>query len=138
MLEIMRCYPVTMGVVRLTGAPMDLGGESLPKGTQVMILLYALHHHPDFWDDADQLKPERWFPSSAPKVPFSYVPFLDGSRKCIGRSMAEQQLLTVLTTLVRSVDLRVFGEAVLPSFTIPRFAAPIPFTVARPLPAQRI
>jgi cytochrome P450 len=127
MLEVLRCYPVTMGVVRMTGAPMDLGGESLPKGTQVMILLYALHHHPDFWDEADRFRPERWFPSFAPKVPFSYVPFLDGSRKCIGRSMAEQQLLTILTTLVRSVDLRVFGEAVLPPFMIPRFAAPIPF-----------
>jgi enediyne biosynthesis protein E7 len=135
MLEILRRYPVTMGVVRITGAPMDLGGETLPKGTQVMILLYALHHHPDFWDDADQFKPERWFPSFAAKVPFSYVPFLDGSRKCIGRSMAEQQLLIVLTTLVRTVELRVFGEAVLPPFMIPRFAAPIPFIVMKPLRA---
>ena len=131
MLEILRRYPVTMGVVRTIGQPIDLGGDTLPAGTQVLILLHALHHHPDFWDDGERLQPERWLVPPAPKVPFSYVPFLDGSRKCIGRALAEMQLLTILTTIVRRFDLTVYADAVVPAFMIPRFATSIPFTVAR-------
>jgi cytochrome P450 len=128
-LEILRRYPVSMSVVRRLGKPMVLGGDMLPAGTQVAILLHALHHHPDFWDDPDRLEPERWLSSPAPKVPFSYVPFLDGPRKCIGRAMAEMHLLVVVGAIVRRFDLRVANEAVVPPFLIPRFGRPIPFTV---------
>ena len=126
MLEIFRRYPVTMAAVRMTGKPMVLGGETLASGTQVGILLHALHHHPDFWDSPNELKPGRWIESPAPKVPYSYVPFLDGSRKCIGRAMAEMVWLVVVSTIVRRFDLRVFGEAIVPPFMVPRFARPIP------------
>jgi cytochrome P450 len=129
MLEILRRYPVSMGIVRRTGEPIELGGERLPSGTQVLILLHALHHHPDFWDEPETLKPERWIGSPSPRVAFSYVPFLDGSRKCIGRSMAEMHLLVVLSAIVRRVDVRVFSEPIVPPFMIPRFGAPIPFAV---------
>jgi cytochrome P450 len=129
MLEILRRYPVSMGILRRTGQPIELGGERLSSGTQVLVLLHALHHHPDFWDEPEALKPERWIGSPSPRVAFSYVPFLDGSRKCIGRSMAEMHLLVVLSAIVRRVDVRVFREPIVPPFMIPRFAAPIPFAV---------
>jgi cytochrome P450 len=118
-----------MGIVRRPGEPIELGGERLASGTQVLVLLHALHHHPDFWDEPETLKPERWIGSGSPRVAFSYVPFLDGSRKCIGRSMAEMQLLVLLSAIVRRVDVRVFAEPVVPPFMIPRFSVPIPFAV---------
>jgi cytochrome P450 len=130
MKEILRCYPVTMGAVRVTGADIDSGEERIPARTEVMILLHALHHHPDFWDDPETFEPERWLTAPTPRVPFSYVPFLDGSRKCIGRHMAEMQLLVVVAALVRGFDLRVFGDAVIPPFIIPRFNRPLPFAVS--------
>jgi cytochrome P450 len=129
MLEILRRYPVSMGIVRRTGEPIELGGERLASGTQVLVLLHALHHHPDFWDEPEALKPERWIGSASPRVAFSYVPFLDGSRKCIGRSMAEIHLLVVLGAIIRRADLQVFREPIVPPFMIPRFSAPIPFAV---------
>ena len=135
MLEVLRRYPVTMGAARLTGAPLTIDGETIPAGTQVIVLLHALHHHPDFWDEPWRLKPERWLAAPAPRVPFSYVPFLDGSRKCIGRALAEMQMLVQLTTIVRRVDLTVHREAVVPPFMIPRFAGPIPFSAVAAEPA---
>jgi cytochrome P450 len=131
MLEILRRYPVTVGVVRETGGEIELGGERLPPRTQVLILLHALHHHPDFWDEPERLEPSRWRGTSSPRVPFSYVPFLLGPRKCIGRDAAEHHLFVVLTALVRVFDVEVFGEAVVPPFMIPRFARPIPFALRR-------
>ena len=134
MKEILRCYPVTMGAVRVTGADIDADGERIPANTQVMILLQALHHHPDFWDEPETFRPERWIDAPAPRVPFSYVPFLDGSRKCIGRHMAEMQLLVMVAALVRRFDLQVFGEAVIPPFIIPRFNRPLPFATRAAVP----
>lgn len=126
-LETLRRYPVTMAVIRQTGTPLNIAGDAVPAGAQVMILLHALHHHPDFWNDADVFEPGRWLESQLPAVPYSYVPFLDGSRKCIGRAMAEMHLLIVITTVLRRFDVAVDGEAVVPPFIIPRFATPLPF-----------
>jgi cytochrome P450 len=134
-LEILRIYPVAMGVARQTGAAIKLGGEELPAGTEVMILLHAVHHHPDYWDEPKRLLPSRWADSDAPRVPYSYAPFLDGLRKCIGRSMAEMQLLTILTTIVRNYDVGVFADGVIPPFMIPRFSKPLPFVLQKPLPS---
>ena len=131
MLEILRLYPVSMGISRRTGASLEIGGEQLPAGTEVLIVLYALHHHPDFWDRPGELLPERWMTSAEPKVQFSYLPFLEGPRKCIGRSMAEMQLQIVLSTLLRKYDLNVFADATIPPFMVPRFATPLPFGVRR-------
>lgn len=135
MLEILRMYPVSMGIARRIGAPVKLGEEELPAGTEVMILLHALHHHPDYWDEPGRLMPGRWAASDTPRIPYSYAPFLDGMRKCIGRSMAEMQLLIVLATIVRRYDLGVFADANIPPFMIPRFATQMPFVLQPPLPA---
>jgi cytochrome P450 len=131
MLEILRMYPVSMGISRRTGDPLKIGGEQFPAGTEVLIILFALHHHPDFWNRPTELLPERWAVAAEPKVPFSYAPFLDGPRKCIGRSMAEMQLQVVLSTLLQRYDIQVFADAVIPPFMLPRFAARLPFALRR-------
>jgi cytochrome P450 len=127
-LEIFRRYPVSMGIARVLGEPLDLAGETLPAGTQMLVLLHALHHHPDYWDDPWEIRPERWA-SSQPRVPHSYVPFLLGARKCMGRDMAEQHILLVLAAVIRRFDISVSGDAVIPPFMIPRFAGPMPFSL---------
>jgi cytochrome P450 len=128
-LEIFRRYPVSMGIARQLGEPLEIGGETFPAGTQVLVLLHALHHHPEFWDDPWQIKPERWS-SAQPRVPYSYVPFLLGARKCMGRDMAEQHLLLVLAAVIRRFNIAVFADLDIPPFMIPRFAAPIPFALS--------
>lgn len=126
--EVLRRYPVSMGVVRRAGTHLHVGGEHIAAGSEVMISLYALHHHPQFWgNDALEMKPERWLSSTLPATPYSYVPFLEGPRKCLGRNMAQLQVAVVLAAVVRRFDLRLLAEPTRPPFLIPRFGAPIPF-----------
>ncbi|NJM27177.1 MAG: cytochrome P450 [Pseudanabaena sp. RU_4_16] len=78
MQEVLRMYPVTMAVARRTGAAIEVDGEQIPKGTEVMILLYALHHHPDFWENPETFDPNRWANAIGPCPPYAYIPFLEG------------------------------------------------------------
>lgn len=36
------------------------GGYSVPKGQDVMISVYNIHHSPAVWDDPESFKPERF------------------------------------------------------------------------------
>jgi cytochrome P450 len=126
--EVLRRYPVAMGVFRRLGAPLDVGGERLPAGAEVAILPYALHHHPAFWSDPERFDPTRWDASAEPRVPFSYIPFLVGPRKCLGQPLAEYLFSLVVTCLLRRIDLDLLVErADLNTFLIPRFTADLPF-----------
>ena len=130
MREVLRRYPVAMGIFRRLGAPLQVGGELLPPGTEVAILTYALHHHPDFWDEPARFDPDRWQRHPEPRVPFSYIPFLVGPRQCMGRHLAEWIFLLVVSTIVRNADVEVLvREADLTPFVIPRFGVQLPFSV---------
>jgi cytochrome P450 len=130
MREVLRRYPVAMCVFRRLGAPLDVGGERLPRGAEVAILPYALHHHPDYWEEPARFDPDRWRRDPEPRVPFSYIPFLVGPRQCMGRHLAEWVFLVVVATIVRRADLEVLVDgADLTEFVVPRFGAPLPFRV---------
>lgn len=130
--EALRLYPVSTGIFRQTGAPLELDGERIPTGTQVIILPYALHRHPDYWDEPQAFIPDRWSRSTPAHTPFAYIPFLIGPRKCIGQPQAELELLIRVSTIVRAVDVDVDAEsAALTPFLLPRFVTDLPFRVTR-------
>jgi len=131
MREVLRLYPVTQTVSRRLGAPLVLGGETHPEGTEVLILLSALHHHPDHFDDPERFDPDRWNADPPPpKLPGAYVPFLDGPRKCIGRHLAETQFVVVLHALMSGADfVRERDDIPLTPFAVPRFRGPLPVVV---------
>jgi cytochrome P450 len=59
-LEAQRKHVVSLGVVRRTGEPLTIDGITIPSGTEVVILLQALHHVPAFWPRPFEFRPERW------------------------------------------------------------------------------
>jgi len=133
--EVFRRYPVAMGVVRRTGAPIEMGTLNIPAGSEVMIILYALHHHPDYWDEPEVFNPDRWRIAPQPKTPGSYVPFLAGPRQCVGKHLAELHFGVVLSVLLRHCDIAALDHTVqMTPYLIPRFDRAIPFMVGhRPL-----
>ncbi|WP_080056170.1 cytochrome P450 [Spirosoma aerolatum] len=120
MKEIMRVYPVTMAVARRFGESMTVDGITIPKGQEALILLHALHHHPDFWENPDQFEPRRW--QAEPSVPYTYVPFLNGPRKCIGQHLAELNFVIVLNAFLQTYSVEIFDPNIrLATFMMPRF-----------------
>lgn len=127
--ETLRLYPVAMGIYRQIGKPIEVDGERIPTGTQVVVLPYALHRHPEYWDEPHTFDPRRWTRST---LPFAYIPFLIGPRKCLGQPLAELELLIRVSTILRAVDLDVdVDSAPVTPFLLPRFATDLPFRVTR-------
>ncbi|WP_247235227.1 cytochrome P450 [Telluribacter sp. SYSU D00476] len=130
MREVFRCYPVSMGVSRRTGEELRVGELTLPAGQEVLILLHALHHHPDYWDQPDTFDPDRW--KEEPRFPYAYVPFLKGPRHCIGRHLAELNFVLVLNAILQRFDIQVHDHEVpLAPYMMPRFERELTCTMAR-------
>nr|AUT13964.1 cytochrome P450 CYP6ER1 variant vL [Nilaparvata lugens] len=86
--EMLRKYPAAPVLIRLCVKDFILpNGFLIRKGTQVMIPVYALQKDPKYFPQPDKFEPER-FSKRAPIheiVPFSFIPFGEGPRYCIGK-----------------------------------------------------
>jgi cytochrome P450 family 4 len=57
----------------------------VPKGTDVNIFVYAVHHNPDVFPNPEQFDPERFMDGyDLRKSPYEYIPFSAGQRNCVG------------------------------------------------------
>lgn len=64
-------------------------GLVVPKGTNVIIPLNAIHHDEQFYDNPDKFDPEMHFSpeKKAARNPYAFMPFGIGPRNCIGESI---------------------------------------------------
>jgi cytochrome P450 len=103
--EALRLYPPIFAFGRQTLRPLELGGHTLPAGTNLLLSPYTLHRRPDIFPDPDRFDPDRFAPESEANRPrFSYLPFGSGPRFCIGSHFAQMEALVVLATLGRYVN----------------------------------
>jgi cytochrome P450 len=97
--ETLRLYPPAAFASRTALAADTLCGREVRKGDTVMLPFYALHRSHLHWEDPDQFRPDRFMDRS--KIDrFTYLPFGDGPRICIGASFAIQEAVIVLATLL--------------------------------------
>lgn len=58
--ESMRLYPIANRLERVSKTSVEIGGVTIPKGTVVMIPVFAIHHNPELWPNPEEFKPERY------------------------------------------------------------------------------
>ena len=96
--ESMRLYPVAPFLTRIQQKDLDTQhGYTIKKGQIVLISIYAMGRNDSNFSNADNFIPERWERSQDGKLKgvsnsFASLPFGFGSRSCIGKKMAEQQM----------------------------------------------
>ena len=92
--ESMRLYPPGWLLTRRALDEDEIGGYHVPPGTNLFISPYIVHRHPQFWDDPEQFRPERFAPEQAASRPQgAYLAFSMGPRNCIGEAMAMQEMI---------------------------------------------
>ena len=78
-----------------------IDGYTIPANTNLFIYIYALHHHPDFWETPEKFIPERFLDENRKKIiRHSYIPFGIGPRNCIAGYTAIKQAQVILAELL--------------------------------------
>ena len=96
--ESLRKYSNVPTVVRLASESCDVGSYHIPKGSTIMVNMQGVHHNPKFWPEPLTYKPERHL---EPYKPYTFLPFVEGPRMCIGQYLSFLESKCVLTMLLR-------------------------------------
>ncbi len=51
--ESLRLYPPVSVNGRVLASPTKFGNYEMPEGTVAVAIIYAVHHHPDFWENPE-------------------------------------------------------------------------------------
>ena len=126
--ETLRRHPPATAGLRSLQKDIEILGHKVPAGVFVLVSQKTLHHHPKYWDNPDTFDPDR-FLGNKEIVPYTYVPFIVGPRRCLGKNFAileikiflsiwlsrmifeklpdcEEEIVTEQSLLVRVVDNR--------------------------------
>ncbi|MGB3278103.1 MAG: cytochrome P450 [Pseudorhodobacter sp.] len=97
--ETLRLYPPAAFLSRTAQVADEICGREIKPGDTVVLPIYALHRHHMLWENPDRFDPSRF---ADPKAidRFSYLPFGDGPRICIGANFALQEAVIILATLL--------------------------------------
>lgn len=107
--EALRKYSVVPIVTRETVKDVALGDGKyfVPQGTRMMILIQGVHHRADLWPAPQAYQPERFLDTMP--APFTFLPFIDGPRNCLGQHLALLETKIVLATLAQRFRFEAVG-----------------------------
>ena len=100
--ETMRLYPPIWGLIRVASEADTIGGKEIRPGDRVVLFAYGAHHNPEFWEEPEAFRPERFMGDAVKKRrPYTYLPFGGGKRSCIGGAMSQVENALALSILLR-------------------------------------
>lgn len=95
--------------------PLIVDGHVIPRGTDLCVSTYALHHNPDYFLDPYAYKPERWLEADVERkqtMNKAFAPFSIGYRSCAGKSVAYMEITLAIAKTFFYFDFeRAPGEA---------------------------
>jgi len=76
---------------------------------------YAIHHNPEYFPDPDKFDPERFSDEDKDNIlSYTYLPFGDGPRKCIGNRFALMETKILIAHLLQKFTLKTTEKTVEP------------------------
>lgn len=86
---------------------MNFRGYNLPKNTNVIPLLHAVHMNPEDWEDPEAFRPERFLSEDHKTFvkPGHFMPFGKGRRECLGDKLAERQFFLFFSSILHTMDI---------------------------------
>ncbi|ODM88764.1 Cytochrome P450 9e2 [Orchesella cincta] len=103
--EVLRKFP---GAARLDRVCMKdyrdpETGLFVPKNTAVVIPVHAIHNDKRYYENPEKFDPEHFTPEKkAERSPYSYLPFGQGPRNCIGKRFAIIESQAAIANLVHN------------------------------------
>src|SRR5436190_15286527 len=104
--EVLRLWPPGPAAPRRSIAPSELHGMTIPAGRMVLYSAYVTGRLPELWPDPERFDPARWARGAPGPLPYSFVPFGGGPRRCIGFALATLELQVMAIRLAQQVEWR--------------------------------
>lgn len=102
--ESVRLYPPAVAAIRRAKVDTQLGDFTLPRGTELLIPIIAIHHDQTLWgQDANEFNPARFGlgVAQAAKHPMAFMPFGLGARRCVGQNLAVLQAKLAIAMILQ-------------------------------------
>jgi len=126
--ETLRLYPPAPLFARACIKEHTIGTKKqivIPKGTNIIVVDYALHRREDLWPRPLEFDYTRWLrdPTTGFKSklahPFAYLPFASGQRNCIGQNFALLEARIMLAMFVQRCNFEIIpGQKIVPDVKI--------------------
>ncbi|KAK3578380.1 hypothetical protein CHS0354_025474 [Potamilus streckersoni] len=101
--ETLRLHPTGFFTCRLIKEDMEVGNSRIPAKTNVAISMFVMGRNPSLTLDPDRFHPQRWLKDSTDLDQFyQNVPFGFGPRMCLGRKVAEMEIMLFVLQFCRS------------------------------------
>ncbi|XP_023057296.1 cytochrome P450 11B1, mitochondrial [Piliocolobus tephrosceles] len=102
--ETLRLYPVGLFLERVVSSDLVLQNYHIPAGTLVRVFLYSLGRNPALFPRPERYNPQRWLDIRGSGRNFYHVPFGFGMRQCLGRRLAEAEMLLLLHHVLKHLQ----------------------------------
>lgn len=97
---------------------------TLPKGTWLIVPTYSIHRDADYFPNPDTFDPDRFLATAeARRTPFTYLPFGEGPRVCLGDRFGLQEVRLTLIALLTKFHFKLNGKTDVPIQLLPQVFA---------------
>ncbi|XP_036143626.1 cytochrome P450 9e2-like [Monomorium pharaonis] len=120
--EALRKYPPVVFLDRLCTKKYELSPAQpgcknviLEPDTLLMFPVYAIHHDPKYFPNPSKFDPERFSEENKNNIlPYTYLPFGEGPRKCIGNRFVLMETKILIAHLLQKFTLKTTEKTVEP------------------------
>lgn len=102
--------PAALSLPRIASESCEVNGYYIPKGSTLLVNVWAIARDPTVWTDPLKFQPSRFLPGGEkPGVDvkvndFEVMPFGAGRRICVGMSLGLRMVQLLVATLVQAFD----------------------------------
>jgi enediyne biosynthesis protein E7 len=107
--ETLRIFPAAAGLSRQPVAEdFELDGNKFSQDTIILLSLNYAHHDNKLWERPDKFYPEHFANPelAAKRHRFAFLPFGGGIHNCIGRHLAELEMMIIIVSLLRKFSIK--------------------------------
>ncbi|XP_046659740.1 probable cytochrome P450 6a14 isoform X2 [Homalodisca vitripennis] len=125
--ETLRKYPTVPFIIRRCDENYKVPGSDviIEKGSDISVSVYGLHRDPELFPEPEKFDPERFGPNPSHEIkPFSYLPFGEGPRFCIGMRFAKVQAKVGIAMLMKHYTVEPTEKTAIPMVLHPLTVQP--------------
>ncbi|EEF47771.1 flavonoid 3-hydroxylase, putative [Ricinus communis] len=109
--EVLRLHPSTpLSLPRMATESCEINGFHIPKGSTLLVNVWAIARDPKIWTNPLEFQPERFLPTGEKSNvdvkgnDFELIPFGAGRRICAGMNLGLRMVNLLIATLIHAFD----------------------------------